>query len=388
MRSLDKTAHTYDYKQSNEVSDIIYDIIGKVDKHLVSQTPDLAIVILKGLIKIDGKLFDHIDDSYGYLGTAYYSLYEVLDKAFTNSNETPEEIAKYVIETYLHDDYGNRSDILKQINTCLQGEKALVLEKVIANYNMEPYYQTAIRKKLSDLSGDVDKYIQAIKNDGHLDSSDICDIAERLLKANRPQEAIDWLLKIKNGNYGARSKDSLLVEAYQSSGSKEKAQQLRWEIFKKHCYIDDYKAYIKYIPKKEMKLAEANAIKVAQDVEYLSYGVSFLKEMKLYGLVEALLLKRFDEVNGEDYHTYRSLSTSLTKHGKYLIASLLRRKIAQCGVAKAQSKYYKYAASDYKLCSDYASKVKDWDKFPTHDEFVKSFKEAHKRKKAFWALIK
>jgi len=181
---------------------------------------------------------------------------------------------------------------------------------------------------------------------------------------------------------------TLLVEAYQNSGCEEKAQQLRWEIFKKQCDIEDYKRYIKHSSKNQIKLAEVSAIKVAQAAKYLPYGVSFLKEMKRYDLVEGLLLKRYDEVSGDDYHTYRALSATLAKAGKYLIASLLTRKITQSGVAKAQSKYYKYAASDYKLCHDYASKVDDWDKFPTHDEFIKGFKEAHKRKKAFWALIK
>ncbi len=97
---LSKSAHSYDYKQGNEVSNIIYEIIGQVEKHLVAQAPELGVDILKRLIQVDTKLFDHIDDSYGYLGTAYYSLYKVLDKAFANSSISADEIAKYIIETY------------------------------------------------------------------------------------------------------------------------------------------------------------------------------------------------------------------------------------------------------------------------------------------------
>ena len=67
---------------------------------------------------------------------------------------------------------------------------------------------------------------------------------------------------------------------------------------------------------------------------------------------------------------------------------MLRRKLAQSGIAKAQSKYYRYASSDYKLCNDYAKKVTNWKTFANHGEFIAEFKQKHKRKKAFWSMIK
>ena len=388
VKLLSKSAQSYDYKQSQEVADIIFDIITEVDDHLVKKAPDLAIQILKHLIQLDKKLFDHIDDSYGNLGTAYYSLYETLDKAFAESSSDPEMIAKYLIETYLDDDYGNRSDILRQIKTCLQGEKANALETMLGNYQMDAYQETEIRKKVADLSGNISKYIEAIENSGRIDSSDICDIAERFLKAGQPQQSIDWLMRIKENDHGADTKNNLLVDAYEQLGNKEKAQELRWEIFNKFCFIEDYKEYMKHVAKEDRESAEKRAIKLAQETKTLCYGITFLKEIKKYNLLNDLLLERFDEVDGRDYHTYRSLSTTLAKQGQYLIASLLRRKLARGGVAKVQSKYYRYAASDYKLCNDYAKKVTDWQGFPSHDEFLANFKETHKRKKAFWMMVK
>jgi len=388
VKSLSKTAPSYDYKQSAALSEQIYDIVAQVDDHLVKKAPDLAVQILKLLIKIDKKLFDHIDDSYGNLGSAYYSLYETLDKAFAASNSEPEVIAKYLIETYLDDDYGNRSDIIRQIKTCLQGEKSAALETIMGNYQMKDYQKADIRKKVADLSGNVSKYIEAIKNSGRVDSSDICDIAERLLKAGQTEQSIDWLMKIKKTDFRSGRKDNLLIKAYEHLGNTEKAQELRWDIFKEFCFIEYYNEYIKRVAKEDRESVEKKAIKLAQETQSLCYGVKFLKEIKKYDLLNDLLLKRFDEVDGQDYHTYRSLSTTLAKQGQYLIASLLRRKLARGCVAKSQSKYYRYAASDYKLCNDYAKEVTDWQGFPSHDAFLANFKETHKRKKAFWAMIK
>ena len=387
VKSLSQSSHNYDYNQSKEVSDIIYDVMEKVDSHLVIDAPDLAIKIIKALIDLDKKLFDHIDDSYGNLGIAYFSLYAVLDIAFLNSSESADDIAKYIVETYLDDPYGNRSDIIRQINLCLQGEKSFALERVIAGHEMNNCHEVVLRKKFADLSGDVDKYIEVVDSDKNINSSSLCEIAERLLNADRPQEAIVWLLKIEDDDYRSQEKNSLLVKAYQNVGDEDKAQELRWQTFEKYCYVEDYNSYIENASKSDMTEIENKAIKCAQNVKYLQHGVSFLHEMKWYDFLENLLMKRYDEIRGEDYHTYRSLLTDLAKRGKYLVASLLRRKLAQSGVAKAQSKYYKYAASDYKACTDYAEKVMDWKSFSTHDDFTKKFKESHKRKKAFWMLV-
>lgn len=388
VNTLKKTASSYDYNEGDEVSDIIYSIIKKVDKHLVEQKPELAIDVLKKLIAIDKKLFDHIDDSYGYLSTAYYSLYEVLDSSFSFSNESPEEIAKYIIETFLDDSYGNRSDLLRQLKLSLQGKKALALETLIKNYKTDSYKAKVILEKAADLANDVDKYINIIKSNGKMSVADICEISEHLIRVGRFQEAANWLLGIQDAHdYKAELKDALLVTAYDGMGKAEEAQKLRWKMFKRNCSVNKYKQYIKNIPESKKDKVLSEAIQIAQNSEHLYLGISFLNDIEEYNLLEELILVRYNEVNGTDYGTYRSLSTTLAKQGKYLSATLLRRKLAQGCVVKAQSKYYRYAASDYKLCNDYAQKVQDWKEFHDHVSFLNEFKEKHKQKKAFWALI-
>ena len=385
---LSKRAHMYDYYQSEKVSNIIYDIINKVEKHLITKAPDLAVGILQKLIAIDHKLFDHIDDSYGNLGTAYYSLFEILDKAFANSSFSAQDIATYVVKTYIDDEYGNRSDILRQINTSLAGDKSIELNKIVESSNIDTYEAREILKKAADLSNDVDKYIKAIDSrEENIRSQDVCDVSERLIKAARYQEAREWLSRIEGDEYNSDKRDKLLLDSYQNEGNILEAQKIRWKIFEKHFDYEVYNLYIKYLTDSEKFNKKQEAIELAKKTNLLSFGVSFLVNIKEYDEVEELILSRYDDVSEGDYYTYRKLSTDLAKKGKYLVATLLRRKITEGCVKKAQSKYYRYAASDYKKCGEFAAKVTDWQHFDNHESYISAFQEDHKRKKAFWSLV-
>jgi len=101
----------------------------------------------------------------------------------------------------------------------------------------------------------------------------------------------------------------------------------------------------------------------------------------------AIFLERGQEVKGHDYYVYQPISSALYKHGKALIASLLRRKLVENILEKTQSKYYGYAASDYKPAGDYAKNVTDWQGHYNHEQFIEALKQKHLRNRSFWELI-
>jgi hypothetical protein len=117
-------------------------------------------------------------------------------------------------------------------------------------------------------------------------------------------------------------------------------------------------------------LEKSKAIAVTQHPKtMLCAGIIFLKDIKEYGLLETILFERYEEIDGEAYHVYRPIATCLVKQEKYLMASLLRRKLIEGVLSKAKSKYYKYDTSDYKICDDYSTHVIEWKGFPTHHAF-------------------
>ena len=243
-----------------------------------------------------------------------------------------------------------------------------------------------IHKRIADKKGDVDRYIMLCQKTG-IDGHEICKIAKRLNNAFRSEESIQWLLQIKPEDRGAHDKDKLLIEAYQLEGDDTAAKQVIWNRFKRRIDATDYLAYIKMADNDEKQKAQQEALEIAMQAEYISQGFQFLHDIGNYDAIETLFLQRGQEVKGHDYYVYRPISSALYKHGKALIASLLRRKLVESILEKAQSKYYRYAASDYKLAGDYAKNVDNWHGHCNHMQFIEDLKQKHPRKRSFWELI-
>jgi hypothetical protein len=113
----------------------------------------------------------------------------------------------------------------------------------------------------------------------------------------------------------------------------------------------------------------------------------FLQEIQAWDAVNALIQKHHDGLEGDIYPFYRPLSQTLAHKGYYLAACLIRRRLVEANLAHAQSKYYKYAASDLKYSQMYADEVSDWYHFMTHGQFVQQLQNQHGKKRTFWAQV-
>lgn len=381
-------------------------ILSKVDDYLAKQAPDLAIKLCKRFIEIDEKLFERVDDSNGCLGSFYYDLFEVLDKAFSFSDEPPKEIADYILSIYFNDDYGNRGAIVDCLKLCLTEPVIKALETALPeikspdttpefnrdhpNWDFDAYMHNhrviSIHKKIADKRQDIDRYI-ALVNLEKVNDKDICKIAKRLNGAFRSEEAISWLKKINDNSFDSYTRDKLLIEAYMLEGDVQQAKTVIWNNFKNSLAVEKYFEYLKLADESENEYAAKEALQLAKDSPRLANAFKFLHDLQEFDAIEQLYFAREEEVDGSDYSVYRKLSTELNKQGKSLIATLLRRKLVEDVLAAARSKSYKYAASDLKLASDFAKNISDWKGYPTHADFLNQLRSQHPRKMSFWSLI-
>lgn len=394
------------YYESNAFTAQLDSILSKINDYLAKQAPDLAIKLCKRFIEIDEKLFERVDDSNGCLGSFYYDVFEVLDKAFSFSDEPPKKIASYILSIYFNDDYGNRGAIVDWLKLCLTEPVIKALEAALPdikspdttpefnrdhpNWNFDAYMHNhrviSIHKKIADKRQDVDRYIELV-NLEKVNDKDICNIAKRLNGAFRSEEAISWLKKINNNSFDSYTRDQLLIEAYMLEGDVQQAKTVIWNNFKNSLAIDTYFEYLKLADDGEKEDAAKKALQFAKDSPRLANAFKFLHDLQEYDAIEELYFAREEEVDGSDYSIYRKLSTELNKQGKSLIATLLRRKLVEDVLAAARSKSYKYAASDLKLASDFAKNISDWNGYPTPADFLNQLRSQHPRKISFWSLI-
>ena len=395
------------YYEANAFTAHLDSILSKIDNYLAKQAPDLAIKLCKRFIEIDEKLFERIDDSNGCLGSFYYDVFAVIDKAFSFSNEAPQAIADYILTIYFNDAYGNRGAIVDCLKLCLTEPVIRALESALpeikspettpefnrdhSSWDFNAYMHNlrviGLHKKIADKRQNVDRYIELVKLEGVNDKA-ICKIANRLNGAFRSEEAISWLKQIDDNSFEAYNRDKLLFEAYMLEGDVQQAKVIIWANFKSSLAVNSYFEYLKLVDNSEKELAAKEALQIAKDSPRLASAFQFLHDLQEFDAIEQLYFARKEEIDGSDYSIYRKLSTELNKQGKSLIATLLRRKLVEDVLAASRSKSYKYAASDLKLASDFAKHISDWQGYPTHADYINQLKSQHPRKMSFWSLIK
>lgn len=394
------------YYEANAFTAHLDSILSKIDDYLTRQAPNLALKLCKRFIEIDEKFFERIDDSNGCLGSFYYDVFEVLDKAFSFSDEAPQTIADYILSIYFNDAYGNRGAIVDCLKQCLTEPLIKALETALPdikspdttpefnrdhpNWDFDAYMHNhrviSIHKKIADKRQDVDRYIELIKLE-KVDDKAICKIAKRLNGAFRSEEAISWLKQISDNSFDSYTRDKLLIEAYMLEGDVQQAKTVIWNNFKNSLAVETYFEYLKLANDNEKEHAVKEALQIAKESRILASGFKFLQDLNEFDAIEQLYFAREEEVNSSDYSIYRKLSTELNKQGKSLIATLLRRKLVEDVLVAARSKSYRYAASDLKLASDFAKNISDWKGYPTHADFLNQLKSQHPRKMSFWSLV-
>lgn len=406
VTSIKNSKRFISYYEANAFTAQLDSILSKIDDYLTRQAPDLAIKLCKRFIEIDEKLFERIDDSNGCLGSFYHDVFEVLDRAFSFSDESSEAIADYILSIYFNDAYGNRGAIVDCLKLCLTDPVIKALETALPgikspdttpefnrdhpSWNFDAYMQNhrviSIHKNIADKRQDVDRYIELIKLE-RVDDKAICKIAKRLNGAFRSEEAISWLKQISDSSFDSYTRDKLLIEAYMLEGDVQQAKTVIWNNFKNSLAVETYFEYLKLADDNEKEHAVKEALQMAKKSQILASGFKFLQDLNEFDAIEELYFAREEEVDGSDYSIYRQLSTELNKQGKSLIATLLRRKLVEDVLTAARSKSYRYAASDLKLASDFAANVSDWKGYSTHTDFLNQLKSQHPRKMSFWSLI-
>ncbi len=405
INAIKRSKRFIQWNETHLLTDELYQITNAIEHDLLSFSPPLAIELIETLFNMDESLCERADDSNGELGIFYYSLAELWGKVCNvfGKNNTINLPAK-VFELLLHDNYGVRNHIIKHSSNALgeEGLKQLEIlikknEKQFKIYSLSSLYQT-----IAEASGDVDKYIAAIKEHSMLNEITVCDIAEKLIVKWRSVEAIDWLLhqpdnvalKDSPQQYDPQKvtlsrRYDVLLKAYDSETMTQEAQSLRWLLFQKSLSMKYYEGLLKYQSAQNLAEIKARAFRFACE-EYkgnINYLLDFLANIQEYVTLNNIVIAQYESLSEYDYSLYRPLSKNLSTAGYPLSACLLRRKLVNGIINRGQSKYYKYAASDLKISQRYAESVNDWQGIPEHNEYMALLKSRHSRKAAFWALV-
>lgn len=255
-------------------------------------------------------------------------------------------------------------------------------------YDTNPERREALRhlRALADLDGDVDTFIVAVEAPDH-PAFLAGDVAERLLKHQRPAEALAWLDRApdRRADQALRLAD-LRIAALDTLGREVDAQALRWETFCRWLNASHLRAHLRGLTGVDDVEAEHRAIDHALGHADRNLALAFLVAWPDLAAADRLVHAQVGAKEARDDHRLRPAAETLAERYP-AAATLLHRTLAEDVLRRAASKHDANAARDVLSCARLADRLPDQGRFESHAAFMARLRREHPRKSGFWALV-
>ncbi|MEK6248296.1 MAG: hypothetical protein N2C12_08960, partial [Planctomycetales bacterium] len=237
-------------------------------------------------------------------------------------------------------------------------------------------------REIADLRGDADGFIAA-----HIEAGTeliyVHEIAERLHRAGRSTEALEWLERPDGRAHPNNDRATLLADILTSLGQDAKAGDVLWDAFQRSLTIERYEACCGLANKHELPALRSRAIDVARVYDRADQALDFLAAVDAVNDAGQLMRQRFSELNGRNYWVLRPAAEKLSTNDA-LAASLLYRLLVDGVLSRGTSRYYRHAISDLRAATLLADSVTEWEDFEPREADFDHVQQEHTRKWSFW----
>ena len=368
---------------------------------LATQDRARAIELLWDFIGIADAVMARIGDGIGQVEDVFDAA--MADLGRLSAAELPGDgkaLARRVLAYCERDGFGATDALIRHMSEALgAGGRAEIRSKTAVALKAAPRpsgphdWRAAARRRrlafrlalLADLERDADAFIAAIRA-GDMESTHALEVAERLIAANRPDAALDWLDKPRRRVEDDGTDTDLRIAALEALGRKDETQSVRWRHFERFLSADYLRAYLKRLPDFEDFEAEQKALDVAAAHKQAARGLAFFVEWRALDRADRLVRERLTELDGRLYDVLRPAAEALEEKFPEA-ASLLYRRLVESVLDRGSSKQYQYVARDLLCCARLASHLPVPGSTESHAAFVAQLRKAHGRKYGFWGLI-
>ena len=245
-------------------------------------------------------------------------------------------------------------------------------------------------RDIADCENDVDAFIDTYEGFDLTNPAYATEIAQRLLRGGRAEEALLCLDQgapnDRNRHFKGLEWTDVRIDVLDALGRKDDAQALRFSLFERHLSAPHLKAYLKQLGDFEDVEAESAALAQMERHANIHAALAFLINWPALDRAARVVDARIKEINGDLYELLDPAASAL--EGKYPLASvLLRRRLIDFTLQKARSARYRHAVRHVREIESQQSDIKDYGGHESHAEFMARLKREHSRKPAFWSSL-
>ena len=246
-------------------------------------------------------------------------------------------------------------------------------------------------RDIADAQGDVDAFIAQYDPDTRKAPGVAAGIARRLLAAGRAEEALKATDAAMHRALGDPNRcyfhwEDARIDALESLGRTDEAQQVRWRCFERSLSELHLRAYLKRLPDFDDIKAEEKALDHALEFRDRLTALSFLVSWPALDRASTLVIHQAEDFDGDHYDILVLAADALAaKHP--LAATLLLRAMIDFTLAWGKSTRYKHAARHLLECSSLSPAISNFRTFETHEAYEARLRRNHARKRSFWDSV-
>jgi hypothetical protein len=378
-----------------------------------------ALELMWRFLELADAVYERSDDSDGVIGDIFRDACRDLGLRAEAAKPDPIVLADRVFAALNANGYGQFDDLIEVLAPSLRNEgldhlKQRFIElsktpiekpapenrKEISWGSSGPVYEDEIRARsrastirfaleaIADASGDVDAFIALHDEKTRRIPGIAAEIAGRLLRAGRAEEALQVIDAVEHGRRDRPDPDweDARIDVLEALGREDETQAARWSCFERELSPKQLRAYLKRLPDFEDIEAEERALDYAVRYDYFVRALGFLVSWPALDQAARLVTRRSAELNGDLYQLLAPAADAFSARHP-LAATLVLRAMIDFTLKEARSSRYRHAARHFLECASLAATIKDFGTFETHAAYAARLKAEHGRKGGFWSLV-
>ena len=385
--------------------------------HVTPTNPGEAFDLLWGILEMAPSIYERCDDSNGEIGNVIASARDDLGAVAAQAGQMAVALADRVFEAVCANDYGQFDGLIKlmaqalgpgglsrlktkfgKVTTDVPQQRAVGERRVIGISTRGPIYEDDYERsrraglvrsalvEIADALGDVDGFACQYSDKERTNPAIAAAIAERMLFADRANEALAALEKAAGAfRAGGHWPDwqRVRIDVLDALGRSEDAQMERWQVFERGLDASYLRAYIKRLPDFDDLEAEDRALTFASRYPSYHQALSFLADWPAHDRAAALILARPNELDGNHYWILTPVADAIEQRHP-LAATIVLRAMMDFSLNAARHKRYGHAARHLQTCEHLAKRIDNFSGHPNHADYVANLRQRHGRKSGFW----
>jgi len=394
MTSIARSKTYLDYVKKKILTKDIETLRDQILKQILPRHPEESVDLLWRLMRLSNGIIMRLGGDASALFLFFKNLTRDLNHCATKAKINPEALAERIIEDLQDNGYGQYDYLIENMFEALgqEGLEALKEKSLsLSDSHEDNYVKQHALKVIADRQDDIDGYIALFSDEDLKKHRIAADVAFKLLRVGRAQDAWDRVENAKNSaveHYDtAKYYNKVKADILTALNKKDDAQNVRYAFFEKTLSRDFLKDYLQNVDEFEDFKEEQKALKFVLTYSDIHIAMDFFAEWHAPRYLNDLILKRYEEVDGDHFDILPNVAKILSAE-YYLAATLVLRALITDTLEGAKHRRYKYGVQHLEECASLAKYITNYQGHPSHEDYVEMLYKKHSRKQAFWFYVR